>query len=1152
MSGFNAILTNLESFIKKYYSSRLLKGLLLLTSFGGLFFLGIGSIEYWFWFNSKIRAALLVLLVCGSLALLYYFVGIPLLYLFKVKNGLAKKEAALLIGKHFPEIDDKLFNVLELSEDAKSNELLRAAIEQKSAEISTLSFSKAIDYSTNKKYAKYLIFPVVILIVYLVSGRIGGFFQSYNRVTNYDMVYEKPAPFRFVLEEDNLTALQFSNRIVRVTTLGKVRPEKVYINIDGVARQLVFKDGFYEYEFTKVNEDANFHFFSEEVSSKDYNLKVIKVPTIEDFRLELDYPSYVNFKSSKINSSGSVTVPEGTRIKWKVSGNNLDEVAIQWQDSLYNFSGMEDFFAFEKNVSSSAKYDLITSNKNVKAFERLSYKIDVIKDDFPKLKIESRWDSLDFNKQFFMGFASDDYGLSKLVLKYKVAGANQEYKTAYLEKPTGNVHQFFYEFPKFLEVEEGQEYEYFFQIYDNDAINGAKSVKSAVFTTNILNNSELNKVNLQNNSKLIDKLENRLMNVDDLEDKRDALEKDIKSKQDLNFSQKQELQNFVEKQRLQENLLEQFSKELKENLEKNKRDDEFSKLLQERLERQELEARKNKRLMEELNKLADKINKEELQFKLEELSKSQAANKRNLKQLVELTKRYYVTEKVAELARDLDKLSDKQLQLAKLSLEDKMAVDSQKEINEKFNQIKKELEEVKKDNQELKKPIKINAKESDLNKIQETQKNALEEVQKHQGIENTETGESNNSESNAKQKQRSSGEQLKILAAQLNSGSTASGGSSIAEDAEMLRQILDNLVIFSFKQEGLMERMQGQNLGLSQFSASIKEQKELKNLFSHIDDSLFALSLRQAELSEFVNKEVEEVYYNTDKALEAIADNKLYQGVSYQQYVLTASNNLADYLAKVMDNMQESMQSGNGQGQGNDSQLPDIISRQKSLGEKMGQSGQGNMGGKQGDSKSGEGEGNSKEGANSNNKNGKGKEGEVGENGTQGNSGSNGKKGTKGNENGNSSGMGSGSGFTESELQELFEIYKQQQNIRTELEKQLANMIQKEDRELARKLVQQMKNFEDDLLENGITQRTRNRATNIQQQLLKLENAEMEQGKKKERKSRTGSQEFRNNLDTPLEEIKKRFNQIEILNKQALPLQQNYQGKVKVYFKKDD
>ena len=538
-----------------------------------------------------------------------------------------------------------------------------------------------------------------------------------------------------------------------------------------------------------------------------------------------------------------------------------------------------------------------------------------------------------------------------------------------------------------------------------------------------------------------------------------------------------------------------------------------------------------------------------------------------MEQLLELTKRYYVTEKAAQLAKNLEKLAERQEILSELKLGEDFSNDQQEKLNKKFEKLSEELDELKKDNADLKKPIVLNVEKSKQESVKEDQKEALEEINKHQGMEeSSESSEKEKTEDNAKKKQKSAAQKMKEMSEQLQESSSGGGGggSSITEDAEMLRQILDNLVTFSFKQENLYESLEQLDPNAHQFSGSIRQQQELRKLFEHVDDSLFALSLRRAELSEFVNEQITEVYYNTDKALEAIAESQIYQGVSYQKYVLTGSNSLSDFLANTLDNMQQSMQSGQGEGEGESFQLPDIIKGQGELKEKMegmGQSGQGKPKsgkgepgqGKKGDGEKGKGEG--KVGGEVQDGEG-GKDGESGEGGKSGNGG----KGKGGNGQGEGEGQGgnkgkdgeSGNQPSEEELKEIYEIYKEQQLIRSKLEQQLKDMIDASDRKLGQKLARQMENFENELLENGITQQGLNKLNNIQYELLKLEKAAMKQGKKQERESNSNKNKFNNPITTKPSLLEDYRNEIEILNRQALPLRQNFQNKVKEYFKSND
>ena len=168
-------------------------------------------------------------------------------------------------------------------------------------------------------------------------------------------------------------------------------------------------------------------------------------------------------------------------------------------------------------------------------------------------------------------------------------------------------------------------------------------------------------------------------------------------------------------------------------------------------------------------------------------------------------------------------------------------------------------------------------------------------------------------------------------------------------------------------------------------SGSIKKQQQLRELFQHVDDSLFALSLRQAEMTEFVNEQISEVYYNLDKALESMAESEMYQGASYQKYVLNASNSLSDFLANVLENMQQNMSMGSGKGKGQGFQLPDIIMGQEKLGEKLGEMGKkGSKGKSPGEGEEGEGSGDKQGKEGNSGKDGDGQGGEDGSKGKEG------------------------------------------------------------------------------------------------------------------------------------------------------------------------
>lgn len=1137
----------------------LVRGSLLFIALGLLFLFVVLAVEYFLWLDSTGRGVLLLVFVAVEIYLLFRYILTPIAFLFRLRQGITHKQASVLIGRHFTDVGDKLFNLLELAENKRQTELLLASIEQRSDRLEPIPFSKAINLRENLRYVKYLAVPVLIFGVIWLSGNLSSFLGSYERVINYDIAYQPPAPFVFKLLSGDLRVLENKEYTIQVATEGKLRPEDVYLVLNGKKFLLQQQNKVYQYTLTPPLESSAFYFEANGIVSPNYNLEVLKAPAIQNFKLVLDYPDYTGRVTETLNSTGNATFPEGTNVRWEIRGRHTERIALVSKDTTLEFEKTDNDFRLSKRVYSDLAYQLTTSNKNVTDYEKLDYTFDVIKDAFPAIKARQVLDSLNPNVSYFAGEASDDYKLRSIQLVCYPGHDKESTQKILLASPNSNFDQFYYTFPSGLRLEEGVDYSFYFQATDNDALHHGKTVKSQVFTMAILDDDELKNRQLQSQQSILNNMDKSLDTFREQKETLRNLNEEQKEKTNLDFNDQRQIKDFLEKQQQQEQMMQKFSRQLKDNLNKEERDDPLNRLLQERLERQEMQARKNEKLLEELNKVADKIDKEELAKKLEELGKSQQNSERSLEQLLELTKRYYVTEKASQLAKDLEKESVRQEILSELKLGEDFSTKEQQQLNERFKEIAKELEQLKKDNQALKKPLKLVIDKAKEEGVKSDQREALEEIGKHQGDEeSSDAPEMQKTADKAKQKQKSAAKKMQEMSEDLReSSSSAGGGSTIAEDAEMLRQILDNLITFSFKQENLYDSLEDVDLDISHFSGTVRKQQQLRELFEHVDDSLFALSLRRAELADFVNEQITDVYYNIDKSLESMAENQIYQGVSYQQYVLTASNNLADYLANLLDNMQQSMAMGSGSGESDGGfQLPDIIKGQGELQEKMGQMGQSGQEGSEGKGDSGK-EGNGKESDGAGNDGDKGKNGKDGKDGENGQKGKNGKAEQDGNGNAGKSGSGGSDGDgqegpSEEELKEIYEIYKEQQMLRQQLEQQLQDMIRKQDQELAKRLIRQMEDFENDLLENGITRRAMNKINVIQHQLLKLENASLRQGQKQERESNTNREEFQNPITTKPVSLEDYRNEIEILNRQTLPLQQIFQDKVRNYFKKDD
>ena len=1123
MSTFNIIQQKLEEFIKKYYTNELIKGAILFFAIGLLYLLITLLVEYFLWLNPLGRRILFWAFVFVELALFVRFIAFPLAKLFKLQKGIDYEEASKIIGNHFPQVNDKLLNVIQLNQNQRESELLAASIDQKATELQPIPFKSAVNFKKNAKYLKYAAIPVLVFLLFSVLGGMDIFSSSYKRVVHYDTAFEPPAPFSFIVINDDLNAVESKPFNLKVRTEGTAIPENASINYNGETYYLQqTAPGFFEYTFQQPLESIDFSLKANKVTSREYTLDVIKTPSLLNFEMVLDYPSYTGKRDEILKSTGNATIPEGTRVKWNVATKNTDAVTLKTADTSFSFISKGENFNFERGIYSKLDYSITTSNKKLKDYENLAFTLNVVKDQYPEIDVQSKQDSTNTQRVFFLGQVSDDYGLTKLRLVYFPEGDEEQAKTQPLPLSKTNFDQFTYSFPGNLVLDEGVSYEYYFEVFDNDAIHNYKSSKSGVYSFRKLTKDELEKEQLQNQQNAIKGLDKSLEEFKDQKQTLEELSRTQKEKNELNYNDKKKLENFLQRQKQQEEMMKNFSKEMKEELQnfqpENEEKDPFKEELEKRLEENEEQLKKNEKLLDELEKLQDKIQKEELTEKLEKLSKQNKNQEKNLEQLLELTKRYYVEKKAEKLAEELYELGEEQEKLADKS-EDENTKEAQEELNEKFEEYKKQMDELQKENEGLNKPIDIPEDKPTEQQIDQEQEKATDKLEEQK------PSEAGNNQKKAGQKMK---QMSKAMQMQMKSGQM----ESIEEDAKMLRQIVDNLVVFSFQQEDLMEIFKKIEYGNPIFGKKLNIQNDLKTNFEHIDDSIFALSLRQPMIGSQINTSLTEIQYNIDKSLERLAQNQSRQGIGNQQYTITGANDLAVMLSDILSNMQMqmamSMGSGSGKGKpmpgsgGGGFQLPDIIEKQQSLSEKMKE---GMKKGEKGSKGEGEGEGDG---------DGNGENGE------------NGRDGKNGNENGDNK---DGNGNSEELNEELFEIFKQQQDLRN----QLQNRLSKEGLNgKGGDLLKKMEGIEQQLLDKGFNENTLQQMLNLKYELLKLDKADLEQGKESRRESRTNKKDFQNNTRLSPEEIKKYFNTTEILNREALPLHQDYKNKVQEYFKESE
>ena len=1124
MNNFKNIQSKLQEFVKKYYTNELIKGLILFFSFGLLYFIFTLLIEHFLWLKPTARTLLFWLFIAVEVALLVKYIFIPISKLVGFQKGISLQDASKIIGNHFNEVDDKLLNILQLNDNSNQSELLLASIDQKAKGLQPIPFKRAVDFSKNTKYLKYSILPIAILLIAYFSGNKSLFSDSYERVINHQLAYEPPAPFSFHILNDDLNVIEGKSIKINIETRGNTLPEDVKIHFEGQDYYLQNNGlGAFEYTFTSVQKPTRFYMESNNVSSKEYIINVVETPTITALEMFLNYPSHTKKRSETLKNTGNAIVPQGTNITWKIATKNTSKVSFLTSEEQLFTEKESNNFQLNKRIQESIEYQVATSNDNLKNYEALDFAIQVVKDEYPKISVKSDIDSITRGPVQFVGQLSDDYGLKGLKLVYYDINNKASIKNHTLKINNSSFEEFYYVFPEGIELIEGVDYEMYFEVSDNDLVNGIKKSKSKLFSYYKKTKKEIKDQLLDEQQNSISDLEKTLDKSKEVKEEFQKMQESLQNKSEMDWNDQKKLQNFMQRQEQYEKMMQQQTEKIQQNLteqpkSENKSLEERKKEIEERL-KEAKELAKQEKLLEELKELTEKLQKEELTEKLKKLTEENKQNERSLERILELTKRFYVEQKANQIKEKLDELADKQEDLSK---QDENSSEKQKELNKEFDEIKKELKELEKDNKALKRPMDLNKTDSDEKEVDKEQKEATDKLEESEESDQNEedSKEQKESKSAAGKSQKSAAKKMKKMSGKMKDSLDAMGGGGEGEqeDIEALRAILENLLEFSFQQEDLMNNFSKINNSHPEFSNKLKEQHVLREYFEHIDDSLYTLSMRQPKISSIIFKDISNVHYHLDESLSHFTDNQFNTGISDQQFVMTSTNNLAYLLSNILNSMQNATPkpgSGKGKGKGPSFSLPDIIQKQGEMMESM------------------------KKGMKPGQKPGE-KPGEKGEKPGE-------KPGEKG-ENGKEAGEGEG----EQMNGELYEIYKQQAQMRQQLNDLLGDKKGKDGKGLGDKVEKQMEALERDLLEKGFTNEVLQKMQQLKHELLKLQEATQEQGQEEKRESNTNQQEFEKRTIKQIDRKKLWFNQNEILNRQSLPLRTIYKKKVQEYFRAND
>ena len=1114
---FDRLVNQIDAFIRKYYTNEIVKGIFFFLGILIFSYLFVSILEYLGRFNSLFRAFFLFGFLSFNTFILVKYILIPLGKLFSFGNRINRNQASEIIGKFFPSISDRLKNTLQLNDLLSSQEgnleLLNATVYQRSQELNTVPFVGAIEIKDNKKYLKFII-PLVLLLVSISIFIPTILTQGTERVVNFNKEYKPIAPFNFSVDNKHLLLEEGEDVKIYLTLKGSFLPENVYlVSVNGKFLMEKTSKNTFVSIIKKPKSSGNFYFIANEYESNKYNYKLLGKSIIGKLDATLIYPSYLGKVNTIITNTGDITVPEGTKIEWSVLTRNTKKTVLSFNKEKITFTS--NGFNFKKLLTNDAtlKFDLF--NLYSAKIDSTTLHITVIKDAFPTITLSERIDSVAEGVRYFQGDIGDDYGLRSLNFVYTLIGENGNKKTSTISVKAVNGTRSMFDFAvdfRRENVKLNDRIEYYFVVTDNDGVNGSKSTRSQLNTYKLPSLEELNENRSEDQQKNKEDLAKLLKKAQEFQKNVETLKKEVINSKSNDWNKINKAAQLKEEQKNLVESLEQLKSELNQSTEEK---NQLSEMDKEVLEKQELIEKlledlmddELKKLLDELEKLMRENNKEELKDKMQEISQSAEDMQKQLDRSLEMLKKLQVNERIDDVEKELKSLAKEQEELKKQVEENKLskeeAAKKQEELNKKFDELKKDIQEIKELNKKLDQPIPLQDTKPLEESISEEMKDAKESLEQGK-------------DKKAGENQKSAAEEMSELADQLNDNQEAANKKENEEDMNSIRNILESLMILSFNQESLITKFKKTNSKSPAYKKLGRLQRNIVTDTEIVKDSLLALAKRQPKIASFVDKELTIIKDNHELSINSIDEHRIVDLETHQQLTMTSYNNLALLLNEALQQMQAEMQaqqkgSGNCSKPGNGKPKPgsmstgDIKEMLKKQLEKL----------KKGSSP------------------GDGKEGEK-----------------PGEKPGDKPGMGMlGLGN-----KEIAKMAAEQTAIRQKLE-QMRNELNKDGKGTGNKLSPLIKELEEQekaLINKRPNNDIINRQKEILTRLLESEKAIMERGFDEKRESKSGQNENNSNLIRFDEYNKQKLTQIEHIQSVDPSFSKYYKDKANQFFNLND
>ncbi len=949
------ILRRLADVRSRYYRERAAYGSLLtmgiafglLTSLSAVEALFNGSI--FFRTVTFIAGFAAIILVAGRL------IAVPILRWKKILPGVSEKEIAARIGERFPEVKDRLWNILDIFKEhnAAGNEshgfrpdyspgLIDASFADLQNAAAHLHFTDVVSFRAVRNAGRNLAIVAVSVVLLFAVPQI-ELMPAAQRLVHFRTEFRLPPAFTFLVMPGNAEIVKGESVPISVSLIGNVEtasplhrsfPRNITISVrqadmsseDGVeipADSL----GQFHYTLASIRHSAEYFAEAEGIQSSRYTISVIDRPVVRSLAVHLIPPSYSRLPEQSLDENvGDVLALPGTAIQWRINvGKALrrallvfkegEELALQPHDGDY---------AGRLILHHRASYHvLLEDDEGFTNVDPIEYKLDAMLDEIPTVAITYPGKNVDVVDKMELPLRlkiHDDFGFTSLNLAYRLVHSRYEQAdssftsisipiTGDIKNSTDADVSFLWDISPMGLVPE-DDVEYHAEVFDNDNVSGPQKGVSETYLLRLPSLDEVFAEADKGQNIAIEKLDKSLDEEKDLKKDLDEISQEMKKNQPLDWQKQKKAEETLKRyQELTKNI-DEVSKSLDTMTQAMQKNNILSsETLQKYTELQQLLQQINspefQEAMKKMQEAMQNVSPDQLRQAMQQVQFSEEAFRQSIERTMQLLKRIQVEQKMDEMVKRANELQKQQENLQKetdeASLSDKQKGEElakkQEDINKQLADIQQQLEELRKKMEEFPEEMPMKA----LDKAEESAHDSAME----QSIQQSSEQLRRQQKQQALQMQEKASKAMQQMSQRISEMQEQMLSNETNEAMNTMRKAMVDLLEISQRQEDLKNQSRSFSPNSEQFRENAEKQLGLQNDLANVTNNLVSLSQKSFAVPSDMGRAVGKAMGSMSQAMNGLERRSGQYSSAEQAEAMTSLNKAATLAQSSMDAMQQ-------------------------------------------------------------------------------------------------------------------------------------------------------------------------------------------------------------------------------------------------------